>query len=351
MYMASLTGAEMASRLPVISAEAMAPLSPGSTRADARVDAVAQALDRGGVSQPQPGRRRRLGRLDRAEHEAGRADALEIKIAGEVVAAGPQRLERRGQPRAERHIGADRRRRALLHRDADAVGLLLQAACLRTTARGRRCGRCARAPRGPRRSPRWRRCRPAAPGPDARSGRSSASPRQSPRRRPCRRARWGNAIGRRRATNGDARSSTAQTRARPPGAARGRQRNRSRCRGRTRPAATAAAARDRCRRSPSCGDARRWRGRNPEAAGPRQRAPAPRRGVPCSDPATAAAFGPCPNPPCATPPRALPAKRDPAGIALRGQLLPPTSLANVSRNPTVRLNTGRSGVESGSRTK
>jgi len=35
----------------------------------------------------------------------------------------------------------------------------------------------------------------------------------------------------------------------------------------------------------------------------------------------------------------------------KGQLLPPTSFAKVSRKPMVRLNTGRSGVESGSRTK
>jgi hypothetical protein len=33
------------------------------------------------------------------------------------------------------------------------------------------------------------------------------------------------------------------------------------------------------------------------------------------------------------------------------QPLPPTSLANVSRNPMVRLNTRRDGVESGSRVK
>ena len=46
MYMASLTGAEMASRLPVISAEAIAPLVARQHRADARVDAVAEALDR-----------------------------------------------------------------------------------------------------------------------------------------------------------------------------------------------------------------------------------------------------------------------------------------------------------------
>jgi hypothetical protein len=33
------------------------------------------------------------------------------------------------------------------------------------------------------------------------------------------------------------------------------------------------------------------------------------------------------------------------------QVLPPTSFANVSRKPIVRLNTGRSGVESRSRVK
>ena len=37
----------------------------------------------------------------RPEHEAGRADALEVQVAREVVAARPQRLERRRQPRLE----------------------------------------------------------------------------------------------------------------------------------------------------------------------------------------------------------------------------------------------------------
>ena len=95
MYIASLTGAEIASRLPVISAEAIAPRSPGSDRADARVDRVAHAVDRRRRSAATARRRRRLGDLDRAEHEAGRADALEIKVAREIVAAGPQRRERR----------------------------------------------------------------------------------------------------------------------------------------------------------------------------------------------------------------------------------------------------------------
>ena len=55
MYMASLTGAEIASRLPVISADAMAPLSPGSTARMRASMAVAQALDRGGVVSHSPG--------------------------------------------------------------------------------------------------------------------------------------------------------------------------------------------------------------------------------------------------------------------------------------------------------
>ena len=46
MYMASLTGAEIASRLPVISAEAMAPLSPGTTARMRASMRVAHALDR-----------------------------------------------------------------------------------------------------------------------------------------------------------------------------------------------------------------------------------------------------------------------------------------------------------------
>ena len=42
MYIASLTGVEIASRLPVISAEAMDALVAGQRRADAVVDAFAQ---------------------------------------------------------------------------------------------------------------------------------------------------------------------------------------------------------------------------------------------------------------------------------------------------------------------
>ena len=45
MYMASLTGVEIASRLPVISAEAIEPWSPGTHGADALVDRLAHAVD------------------------------------------------------------------------------------------------------------------------------------------------------------------------------------------------------------------------------------------------------------------------------------------------------------------
>ena len=61
MYIASLTGVEIASRLPVISAEAIAPLSPGSDGADARSIASRMPSIVGRVAQPQRRRRRRLG--------------------------------------------------------------------------------------------------------------------------------------------------------------------------------------------------------------------------------------------------------------------------------------------------
>jgi hypothetical protein len=87
-----------------------------------------QALDRGGVFEPQIGgrRRRRCRRLDSAQHKAGRPDALEVEVAGEVVAAGAKRFERRAQAGAERDVCANQGRGALLDRDAHLVELLRQ---------------------------------------------------------------------------------------------------------------------------------------------------------------------------------------------------------------------------------
>jgi hypothetical protein len=65
--------------------------------------------------------------LDGAQGEAGRTDTLKIEVAGKVIAARAQRLERGLKMRPEAHIGADRRRRALPDRDADAVRILGQA--------------------------------------------------------------------------------------------------------------------------------------------------------------------------------------------------------------------------------
>ena len=98
--------------------------------ADARVDRVAQALHDGGIAQPQTaGIRRHRGR-DRAHHEAGRADALEEHVAGEIIAAGPQRRERRHQPRLQLHEAADLGRGPLAHRQAHALELDVAALCL-----------------------------------------------------------------------------------------------------------------------------------------------------------------------------------------------------------------------------
>ena len=128
MYIASLTGAVMASRLPVISADAIEPRSPGRSARMRASMLSRRPWTAAAYLQPQAGsgRRRRCRRLDRAQHEAGRADALEIKIAGEVVAAGAQRFERRAEAGAERDVGADQGRGALLDRDADPVELLRQ---------------------------------------------------------------------------------------------------------------------------------------------------------------------------------------------------------------------------------
>src|SRR5205823_11260317 len=61
-------------------------------------------------------------RLDLAADEAGGADALEIQVAREIVAAGLERRERRTEPRLELDELAHRRRRALAHGKANAPG-------------------------------------------------------------------------------------------------------------------------------------------------------------------------------------------------------------------------------------
>src|SRR5208337_2342476 len=63
---------------------------------------------------------RRRFDADAAEHESGGADALEVHVASKVIAAGAQRLERRGKPSLELHKIADRRRHALAQRYSDA---------------------------------------------------------------------------------------------------------------------------------------------------------------------------------------------------------------------------------------
>ena len=102
-------------------------LVAGNDGADALVDRLAHAVDGRGETQPGARLNRRRHRFDRAQRITGRADALEIHVAREVVAAGPQRRQRRRQMRFELDKAADRRRGALAHRDADAVGHLRDA--------------------------------------------------------------------------------------------------------------------------------------------------------------------------------------------------------------------------------
>ena len=69
---------------------------------------------------------RHLGVADTAEHEAGRADTIEVHVAREVVAAGAQRFERRRQSRLELDERSHRRRGALAHRNPHAFQRLLK---------------------------------------------------------------------------------------------------------------------------------------------------------------------------------------------------------------------------------
>src|SRR5262249_26272766 len=98
--------------------------------ADARIDNVADVVDERGVTQPCARRSGRVGFPDRAVGKADRADALEVKIAREIVAAGPQRLERGVEPRLERHEASHRWRTALRHRHAYALRQFVEAVSL-----------------------------------------------------------------------------------------------------------------------------------------------------------------------------------------------------------------------------
>ncbi len=63
-----------------------------------RADGVSQLLHQRGIAQPEPITMRRAHGLDGAHDEAGRANAMEIHIAGEVLASGPHGRKRRLQP-------------------------------------------------------------------------------------------------------------------------------------------------------------------------------------------------------------------------------------------------------------
>ena len=97
---------------------------------DAAVDRLAHAVDQGGGAQPQPRRLRGRFAGDLAEHIAGGADLLEIHGAREIVAPGPQGLQRRRQMRLECNEARNRRRGAFAHRDAHPLGLHAHARCV-----------------------------------------------------------------------------------------------------------------------------------------------------------------------------------------------------------------------------
>src|SRR5829696_2594910 len=86
----------MSPRWPVTSAAATAPAWPPITSA-AR-ERVAGAVDRRVQHDCERRRRRRRSDLDLAGERADRADAVEIGVAREIVAARPGRFGKRKQP-------------------------------------------------------------------------------------------------------------------------------------------------------------------------------------------------------------------------------------------------------------
>ena len=96
-------------------------------RADAQVDAVANALNERIGAHRQTRRRGRGHDPDRAVHEPRSADALEIQIAREIVPARPQRLQRRTELSLEFDEGPRGRRHAAAHRKPHPLRLLRQA--------------------------------------------------------------------------------------------------------------------------------------------------------------------------------------------------------------------------------
>src|SRR5262249_20778183 len=94
---------------------------PFRHRANAFVDCFTQPLDDAGVAQPEALRHRRRFDLDRTQCIAGRAEALEIHVAGKLVSAGAERLQRWRQMSLELDEAANRGRGSLAHGHAHAL--------------------------------------------------------------------------------------------------------------------------------------------------------------------------------------------------------------------------------------
>ena len=185
--------------------------------ADMRVDGVAQRCTTASARCMQTGRGRRRNHIDRAAHEAGGADLLEIKIAGEIVtspapaAAAADRacaLTSTKEPAG----GA----MPALDREPHPLRLVVDAVAVDARRRAARSGRYAGFLRAVRRSRRSSRPRPQSAAPDARSWRFSPWRRQSPRRRRKQKAPTTKAAKCRRSSTALHSTSRGKRRRRPP---------------------------------------------------------------------------------------------------------------------------------------
>src|SRR5262249_27063575 len=94
------------------------------------VDCITHAFDKGNGAEPPARLRRRRDDLHRSVHEPRCADALEIKVAREIVAAWPQRLQWRIELRLRLDESAGRRRHPAADGKAHALRLVDNAVAL-----------------------------------------------------------------------------------------------------------------------------------------------------------------------------------------------------------------------------
>ena len=122
MYIASFTGGVIASRVTGDQRGSDRAAIAGQHGMDAAIDRRARGIQNRGIADPETRLGLRIDNFDLAERIARCADLLRVHIARKIVAAGPERLQRRRQMRFQFDEAADRRRSVLADRKPHPIG-------------------------------------------------------------------------------------------------------------------------------------------------------------------------------------------------------------------------------------